>query len=115
MSVLDILGESVGQRLAWTLLHFLWQGLLVASVAVFLLRRISVMNANRHYAVSLAALLTMAVCPLATFAWLSVGTASEAVLVAQTGRIDRLAISDRASVARAQPVMPEGPADTALR
>lgn len=70
MSPLDAFGEPVWQRLTWALLHFLWQGLTVAVVpaAAFWLFRVH--RARTRYALCLLAMVTMAACPLVTFAFL---------------------------------------------
>lgn len=57
-------------RLMLTLIHFLWQGCVIAAgVAVLghLMRRTS---ASQRYVLNLAGLMLMAVCVLATYAWL---------------------------------------------
>jgi len=75
MSPLDVFTEPVGQRLTWTLLHFLWQGLAVAVLLAAVLRLFPVRQARSRYAVCLAAMLTMAACPLVTFALLGANAA----------------------------------------
>ncbi|MEP7364404.1 MAG: M56 family metallopeptidase [Acidobacteriota bacterium] len=54
-----------------TLLHFLWQGALVAAVAKGLLWKIRDSSSQRRYAAACLSLFAMALAPLATFAWLS--------------------------------------------
>jgi len=67
MLLLDVLSQPVWQRLTWTLLHFLWQGLGIAAImlAVFWLFRVR--GASLRYAISLLAMLLMALCPPITF------------------------------------------------
>ncbi|OHB69086.1 MAG: hypothetical protein A2V70_19830 [Planctomycetes bacterium RBG_13_63_9] len=72
MGPLDLLAEPVGQRLTWTLLHFLWQGLAISAALLAMLWLLRVHRARARYALCLAAMLTMAVCPLVTFALLQV-------------------------------------------
>jgi len=67
MWALETLCEPLWQRLTWTLLHFLWQGLAVAAVAATLLRAWPVRRARNRYVICLLALLAMAACPLVTF------------------------------------------------
>ena len=67
MFSLDVLGEPVWQRLTWTLLHFLWQGLAVAAVVATLLYVWPVGRAHNRYLIYLTALIAMAACPLVTF------------------------------------------------
>src|ERR687887_388708 len=60
--------ESFAQGLGWTLLHFIWQGALVAllvAAANFALRRSS---ANARYLSSCGGLLLMAILPIVTLA-----------------------------------------------
>ena len=59
------------ERLGWTLLHFLWQGILVA--ALYALARALAggrMSARGRYAIACASLLAMTVAPLLTYWWL---------------------------------------------
>ena len=67
MFPLDVLGEPVWQRLTWTLLHFLWQGLAVAAVVATVLYVWPVRRAHNRYLICLSALVAMAACPLVTF------------------------------------------------
>ncbi len=67
MWALETLHEPLWQRLTWTLLHFLWQGLAVAVVAATLLRAWPVRRARNRYVICLLALVAMAACPLVTF------------------------------------------------
>ena len=72
MNFHDILGGPLGQRLAWTLLHFLWQGLLISGCAGDG-KLASFAFANpRPFAVAMTGLVLMACCPLVTFAVLPV-------------------------------------------
>ncbi len=63
------------QRLAGSLLHFIWQGALIAMVAAIALRLLANRSAESRYTVSIAALLLMLAAPLVTF-----------IFYAQTGR-----------------------------
>ena len=60
MFPLDILGEPVWQRLTWTLLHFLWQGLAVVVVVATLLYAWPVRRAHNRHLIYLSALIAMA-------------------------------------------------------
>jgi hypothetical protein len=69
MNPIPALNEAFCIRLAETLLHFLWQGTLIALLALgsgFLLRRGA---ARMRYGVYVAALALMALAPVVTF-WL---------------------------------------------
>ena len=65
-----LFGQPLVECLVWSLVHFLWQGLLLANVLLLLLLTFRRRSANVRYVAACGALLTMAVCPLATFAWL---------------------------------------------
>lgn len=77
MALLDALSQPVWQRLTWTLLHFLWQGLAVAAVMTVVLWLFQARHAKTRYALCLVALLVMAACPLVTFALLPGAAPSE--------------------------------------
>lgn len=81
---LDVFGEPVWQRLTWTLLHFLWQGLAVAAVLATVLWLFRIRQARARYALGLLAMLLMAVCPLVTFAVMQLG-ADRGVEIARRG------------------------------
>lgn len=69
--------------LGWSLVHFLWQGALVAGLLALALRRIPARDAERRYLASCASLALASLLPLATFVLLldrapaGVGTAVE--------------------------------------
>ena len=66
-----LLNQPWTERLGWTLLHFLWQGILVA--ALYALARVWVGNrlsARGRYAIACASLLAMTVAPALTYWWL---------------------------------------------
>jgi len=63
MNVLHLILESpAAQRLGWTLLHFVWQGVAVALVLRMLLAAMHHRGAAARYLVSCAALVALA-CP----------------------------------------------------
>jgi WD40 repeat protein/beta-lactamase regulating signal transducer with metallopeptidase domain len=68
MNVIEWLGGSLSLRLAITLLHFLWQGLGVAILAVVASRWLASLGAQVRYAIHVSALLAMAACVPVTFA-----------------------------------------------
>jgi len=61
------LTQPWAERLAWTLLHFIWQGTLLA--AIYALARLAAgsLTARARYAMACAALLAMALSPPATY------------------------------------------------
>jgi beta-lactamase regulating signal transducer with metallopeptidase domain len=60
-------GHPLIEKLGWVLLHFLWEGALVAGVLALALALMRRRPPEERYAVSLAALALMAVLPLATW------------------------------------------------
>lgn len=70
--------------LAWTLIHFLWQGTLLALLLALAQRLLASSTARARYAAAAVAMLVMPLCGLATFFYLA--PASEApASVASTG------------------------------
>lgn len=59
--------ETLCQRLGWTLIHFVWQGLGVALALAGVLRILTRVSAHLRYALSCVSLLSMVALPLATF------------------------------------------------
>ncbi len=69
--MITLLNQPWTERLGWTLLHFLWQGLLVA--ALYALARALAggrISARGRYAIGCASLLAMTVAPALTYWWL---------------------------------------------
>ena len=69
--MITLLNQPWTERLGWTLLHFLWQGILVA--ALYALTRAlagSRISARGRYAIACASLLAMTVAPALTYWWL---------------------------------------------
>ena len=64
-------------RLGWTLLHFLWQGALVAALLLMVRGRAS--GASFRYAAACLALAVMAAAPVATFLLLGNGSGGATV------------------------------------
>ncbi len=73
--MVEHLSSPVAQCLSLTLLHFLWQGLLLGLVYWTLLATTGVRSARVRYATSLLTLTLMALCPAVTFAVLYESTA----------------------------------------
>ncbi|MGH9839043.1 MAG: HEAT repeat domain-containing protein [Blastocatellia bacterium] len=70
-----LLAEPLAAALAWALLHFIWQGTLAALLLAGLLRFLR--SANARYAAACAALLLMAVLPLATMVSVSLSNSGK--------------------------------------
>ncbi len=62
MSIVDIAGADLCVRAAQALMHFLWQGLLLAAIVAIVNRLCRQRTASLRYGVSFGALLIMAVC-----------------------------------------------------
>ena len=80
------LDHPVLQTLAWTLLHFLWQGALLGLMAracLWLLRRRS---PESRYLLGCAALAAMAAAPVVTFLLLKPAAAADAQAVVEASR-----------------------------
>ena len=67
MAVLEFFGEPFCQRLAATLLHFVWQGFLIAGLAAGLIRILCIRRPQSRYVLHLATLVLATCCPLVTF------------------------------------------------
>ena len=61
-----IVGEPVVQAVGWALLHFVWQGTLIAAIAAAALRALRHSAADVRYVVAAIALSLMATMPLVT-------------------------------------------------
>jgi beta-lactamase regulating signal transducer with metallopeptidase domain len=70
--------EPLVETIGWVLLHFLWQGAVVALVAAVVLRLLARQRAEWRYAVACAALVVMFVFPLVTFSLLAKTAAAPA-------------------------------------
>src|SRR5688572_24018843 len=77
MFPLHMLSEPVLLRVGSTLLHFVWQGFAIAALAWLAMRCFSGATARRRYAISLASLALMAVCPFVTYGVLSLENAPD--------------------------------------
>ena len=67
MSAIRFFSAPIWQRLGWTLLHFLWQGLAVAALVWVVVLLFRIRHGTGRYAAYLFALMLMAACPVATF------------------------------------------------
>jgi CubicO group peptidase (beta-lactamase class C family)/Zn-dependent protease with chaperone function len=67
----DLLATPIMQTLGLTLVHFLWQGTLVALVVAVVLYVLKDSSASTRYVISCAGLAVMILSPLATFAYLA--------------------------------------------
>ena len=67
MPAIELLWQPACQRLALTLLHFLWQGLGVMILVAAAVRLLKLRHGPPRYAAYLVGMLVMAVCPVVTF------------------------------------------------
>jgi HEAT repeat protein/beta-lactamase regulating signal transducer with metallopeptidase domain len=72
-----LLAQPWVMALGWALLHFLWQGTVVALLLAATLRALRARSTNARYAAACVALLLMAMLPLATMALINPTTPSE--------------------------------------
>ncbi len=94
-------------RLGWTLVHFLWQGMLIA--AIYAAIRRSLTGANGRYLLACAALFAMTVAPVVT--WFAIGQSDTppAVAMDQTARVSAKIVTLPAAVESGVPVAPATP------
>ena len=64
---MDILREATGQQLGLTLLHFLWQGLLLAILLWGVVHLFRLKRGNQRYLTYLIGFLILLACPVVTF------------------------------------------------
>ncbi len=71
MHLIDILDPRLSLRLGLVLLHFLWQGFVLAGVVLVGIRLSRLQPGRPRYAAYLVALAMIAACPVATFFWIA--------------------------------------------
>jgi beta-lactamase regulating signal transducer with metallopeptidase domain len=106
----ELLHDPAWQPLTCTLLHFLWQGTVVAAAWTVLFRLSRARTMQFRYALGLAGMLAMATCPVATFALLQSRAGADKIAPsglrsAADGRLGRGVVdrhSDAASLAFAE-------------
>ncbi len=105
MNIQVILGGPFGQRLAWTLLHFLWQGFAISAVAAAAAWLLPPTQTRGRYVIALTGLVLMACSVLLTFG----------VLHVDSPHVTSLTAAPDLSAAGAQPHAPfqMPPSDTA--
>jgi hypothetical protein len=70
MFVLQLMPEQMIYCLAWVLVHFVWQGAAIAFLLILIIRLSRIQRPSLRYGMGLLAMLTMALCPVLTLAWL---------------------------------------------
>jgi len=84
-ALVDLLSGEFAGRCAWALIHFVWQGALLAGTLKLLSSRMKSASPQRRYILSLTTMALMVVCPLVTLcvpAQIVVIQANESVLAA---------------------------------
>src|SRR5262245_5980682 len=71
MTLTEWLVQPTGRLVTMALLHFVWQGLVIAILLAVFVKLAGIRRAILRYACSLAALLAIALCPFVTAAWLA--------------------------------------------
>lgn len=67
MTIPDFLSSSIAEALGWTLVHSLWQGLIITGIVALLLKIIPLRASGYRYGIALAGLLTLVVATGITF------------------------------------------------
>ncbi len=94
--------SQLADRAAWTLMHFVWQGALIAAITAGLLQLLRRHSARMRYAVAIFSLAGMIAAPGATFAFYAQAeTVSRALLLRLAAVLDPAAVAK----AVARPVM----------
>jgi beta-lactamase regulating signal transducer with metallopeptidase domain len=79
MSPLEFLCQPIWQRLGLALLHFLWQGVVIATAVLAVVYLLRLRHGNARYAMYLLGFMAMSVCPLVTFTMLETPEPAAAV------------------------------------
>ncbi len=67
MSIIEFFSQPLWQRIGLTLVHFLWQGLIIAILVGVCVRILKVHEGNNRYTAYLMAFLATILCPVVTF------------------------------------------------
>ena len=74
MSLPEVFLTTFGERMAWTLIHFLWQGAALAGILAVVLRTRLATNPETRYGLAVFTMAAMVACPLATLAMVETQT-----------------------------------------
>jgi beta-lactamase regulating signal transducer with metallopeptidase domain len=91
MGIAEVLQSPAWRPLTCTLLHFVWQGAIVALAWCVLFRMFRARTVQFRYLLGLAGMFLMAVCPVATFVFLESASPPHDVRVAVAPAIDAAA------------------------
>jgi beta-lactamase regulating signal transducer with metallopeptidase domain len=98
------MNRSITEALAWTLLHFLWQGGLIALLAGLTSIALRRAKSTTRYALFCGALALMVVVPVITFAVLNVSPAPAPIARATPAPADSGAVTSAPAPAQPEPV-----------
>ena len=73
----NILPDNLQYALGWTVVHSLWQGIVIASMMAIILMSAKRLSANTRYWIANGSLLLMLVSSISTFAWMTQSIAAE--------------------------------------
>jgi beta-lactamase regulating signal transducer with metallopeptidase domain/protein involved in polysaccharide export with SLBB domain len=107
MTAASLFSEPIVQRLGWTLVHSLWQGVLIAAALAGVLRLLRAAPANVRYAASCAAMSMMVVAAVFTFTRIRVAPAP----IAEPRWIGLIAAAKPQAVTMAAPLPAAPPAE----
>ena len=88
-ALIDLLHQPSLQRMGWVLVHFLWQGLAVASLLAAVLRLCDKSSSHFRYALICGAMLACGIAPVATWMMLARATPPAAMADALRATIAR--------------------------
>lgn len=115
---IDRLASDAGLKLSLALVHFLWQGVLIAAAAALLMRVVGRKTSQRRYLIGVVAMSAMAVAPIVTFClveppdWSQFITNEEPsfdLSGLETADLDVLLATLETDDVRASEVLPEAP------
>ena len=73
----NILPDNLQYALGWTVVHSIWQGIVIASIMAIILMSVKSLSANARYWIANGSLLLMLVSSISTFAWMTRSIAAE--------------------------------------
>src|SRR5262245_16573661 len=101
MTMQNLIDQTFSLRLTLALIHFLWQGVLIAVVAAVAARLLQRASAGTRYAVHVAALALMPVCVAVTFSCIAIDAPSPTP--ASSGQTAPANVVNRSSAATPDP------------
>jgi TRAP-type C4-dicarboxylate transport system substrate-binding protein/beta-lactamase regulating signal transducer with metallopeptidase domain len=102
-SLADVIRLPMIETLGWTLLHFLWQGALVALILAAFLWLLKHHHSSLRYGLSCASLALMFVCPMITYMVLETRTSTQPSVETQPPQTE---VAQPTLVATGEPVQP---------